>query len=144
MRTPETDFPISTRLKLAFGWTSLQLCYLYGDYFELYVPGKVAGLANGVHNLDSPFRLFLASLVLALPSFQILGCVLLSANWVKRTCIGLGLLMSLFTFLVGLASFSAWRSFYVLLAFAETGLGLFLVSMAWNWNPVPDSGTEQS
>lgn len=35
------DFKINVKIKLSALWTSATLCYLYGDYFELYVPEKV-------------------------------------------------------------------------------------------------------
>jgi hypothetical protein len=29
--------------------------YIYGDYFELYVPGKVEGLISGENLLNTPY-----------------------------------------------------------------------------------------
>ena len=47
------DFKINVKIKLSFLWATVTLCYLYGDYFELYVPKKIAGLINGENILDS-------------------------------------------------------------------------------------------
>ena len=38
------DFKVNIKLKLSLLWTSVMFCYVYGDYFQLYVPGKVEGL----------------------------------------------------------------------------------------------------
>ena len=51
------DFKINVRIKLAALWTSVMFCYIYGDYFELYVPKKVEGLLNGHDILNNPMKL---------------------------------------------------------------------------------------
>lgn len=38
---------VNVKLKLAALWASVMFCYLYGDYFELYVPEKVDSLLTG-------------------------------------------------------------------------------------------------
>lgn len=65
------DFKINVKIKLSLLWTSVTLCYLYGDYFELYVPQKTQGLLNGVNMLDSPMKLFAASLLLVIPALMV-------------------------------------------------------------------------
>jgi hypothetical protein len=35
------DLKVHVRLKLSSLWAALMFCYLYGDYFGLYVPGKL-------------------------------------------------------------------------------------------------------
>jgi len=32
------DIKVNIKIKLSALWASVTLCYLYGDYFELYVP----------------------------------------------------------------------------------------------------------
>lgn len=34
------DVPVNIKIKLSALWTAVTLCYLYGDFFELYVPKK--------------------------------------------------------------------------------------------------------
>ena len=65
------DFPVNVRLKLSALWTSVMFCYIYGDYFELYVPNKVEGLLNGNNLLNSPFNLLLATVMLTIPAILI-------------------------------------------------------------------------
>ncbi len=47
------DYKVPLRLKLSALWTGVMFLYIYGDYFELYVPQKVEGLLNGQNMLDS-------------------------------------------------------------------------------------------
>ena len=68
---------IDVRIKLAALWASVTFCYLYGDYFELYTPGKVEGLISGANILDSPMKLLIASIILAIPSLMVALSVLL-------------------------------------------------------------------
>ena len=41
------DVRVPTRYKLSAIWASVMFCYIYGDYFELYVPGKLQGMLAG-------------------------------------------------------------------------------------------------
>ncbi|MFH6968792.1 hypothetical protein [Flavobacterium sp. FlaQc-28] len=41
------EFKINIKIKLSFFWAAVTLIYLYGDYFELYIPQKAEGLVNG-------------------------------------------------------------------------------------------------
>ena len=68
---------VNIKIKLSALWTSVLFCYIYGDYFELYVPEKVDSLVNGVNILDSPTKLLIASIVLAIPSVMIALSILL-------------------------------------------------------------------
>ena len=34
-------------MKLSALWASTMFCYIYCDYFELYVPGKLDGMLQG-------------------------------------------------------------------------------------------------
>ncbi|MCU0400781.1 MAG: DUF6326 family protein [Algoriphagus sp.] len=133
MAHPLEDFKVNIRLKLAALWTAIMFCYIYGDYFELYVPGKVNDLLSGQNNLDSPLKLFTATILLTLPSLMIFLSLVLSPRLTKWLNIGIGLFFTLFTLLVGISSISEWRIFYVFLSFIESCLTLIVAIMAWNW-----------
>jgi len=60
------NFKINIRVKISALWTSVMFCYIYDDYFELYIPKKVEGMLNGQNMLDSPFKLFAAAFILAI------------------------------------------------------------------------------
>jgi len=127
------DFKINIRIQLSALWTSVMFCYIYGDYFELYVPKKVEGLLNGQNMLDSPMKLFLATLILTIPALMIFLSLILSPVLTKWLNIGLGLFLTLFTLLVGISSLSEWRIFYVFLSFLESILTVIIVIKAWGW-----------
>ena len=63
IRSKFKDFEVNTKIKLAFLWTAVTFCYLYGDYFELYTPGKVEGLISGDNLLNTPMNLLMATLL---------------------------------------------------------------------------------
>lgn len=71
MKTELQDHKINIKLQLSALWTGVMFLYIYGDYFELYVPGKVNGLLNGQNMLDNPGKLFLATVLLAIPALLI-------------------------------------------------------------------------
>lgn len=127
------DFKINIRIKLSALWTSVMFCYIYGDYFELYVPQKVEGLLNGQNMLDTPLKLFLATFLLTVPALMIFISVILSPKLTKWLNVGVGLFFTLFTFLVGVSSISEWRIFYVFLAIVESIITAIIVWQAWTW-----------
>ncbi len=65
------DPKINVKLKLSALWAPLVALYLYGDYFEMYVSGKVDGLLHGNSLLDSPLRSLMTSILLAIPALTI-------------------------------------------------------------------------
>lgn len=127
------EFKINIKHKLAALWTSVMFCYVYGDYFELYVPEKVEGLLNGSNVLNSPVALFTASVALAIPAVMISVSVLAKPVLNRWLNIIFGVLYSLLMILIGFGSISAWYSFYVFLAFTESILTLLIVWLAWKW-----------
>ena len=98
------DFKINIRIKLSALWTSVMFCYIYGDYFELYVPEKVQGLLKGQNMLDTPIKLFTATFILAVPALMIFLSLMLSAKLTKWLNIVIGFFFTMFTFLVGISS----------------------------------------
>lgn len=126
-------FKVDARLKLSAMWASVTLCYLYGDYFELYVPGKVEGLLNGSNLLDSPTKLFLASILLVIPALMVFLSITLNPRIDKWLNILFGLFYTAVMILVGATSISAWRAFYVFLAAVEVCITAFIVWTAWTW-----------
>ncbi len=129
--TTLTDFNI--KIKLAFLWSSVTFLYIYGDYFELYVPKKIAGIIDGTSMLDSPIKLFLASLLLAIPAFMICLSILLkplSNIWLN---IVFGIFFTAIMLLIAVTSISEWRAFYVLYAILESILTALITWTAFNW-----------
>jgi hypothetical protein len=127
---------VNIKIKLAFLWTSVLFCYVYGDYFELYVPEKVAGLFSGDTILNSPVKLLSASVILAIPSLMIALSALLKPKINRLLNLVFGILFTLMMLLIGINSLTPWYSFYVFFAFLESLITSLIVWYAWNWPKV--------
>ena len=76
MTNPTTlqDARIPVQIKLAALWTSTMFCYLYADYFGLYVPGALHKTLDGIIEPLGPTTqnvLLGTSLMMAIPSVMI-------------------------------------------------------------------------
>lgn len=127
------DFKINIKIKLSALWTTVTLCYLYGDYFELYVPGKVYGLISGENLLNTPINLFLATLVLAIPVLMVCLSIILKPLLNKWLNIVAGLFFTSIMVVIALASITPWRTFYLFLAIVESFITLIIVWYAFKW-----------
>ena len=130
------DYKVNIRIKLSALWTAIMFCYIYGDYFELYVPQKVDALLSGQNNLDSPYKLFAATIILTIPAVMIFLSLVLKPKLTKWLNIGVGIFFTFFTLLVGISSISEWRIFYVFLSFLESILTTIVAVYAWKWTKV--------
>ncbi len=83
------DTKIPVRIKLSALWTSVMFCYVYGDYFDLYVPGKLQDMLQGEMALGTVTQgmLFGTSILMAVPSLM----VVLSSSWLLPSAVGLTL-----------------------------------------------------
>jgi len=132
-KTTLTDFNINIKIKLAFLWSSVTFLYIYGDYFELYVPKKISGIIDGTSMLDSPIKLFLASLLLAIPAFMICLSILLKPLSNKWLNIVFGIFFTAIMLLIAVTSISEWRAFYVFYAIVESLITALITWTAFNW-----------
>ncbi|KXK07280.1 MAG: hypothetical protein UZ17_ACD001000091 [Acidobacteria bacterium OLB17] len=130
------DFKVNVKLKLSALWAAVTFCYLYGDYFELYVPKKVEGLLTGANILDSPTKLSIAAFLLLIPALMVCLSVILRPFLNRILNIFFGMFLTLFVALVGASSISVWRSFYVFYAIVEICLTSLIVKYAWQWERV--------
>jgi Ca2+/H+ antiporter len=124
---------VNIKIKLSVLWASVLFCYLYGDYFELYVPDKVDSLLSGANILDSPTKLLIASLVLAIPSLMVALSILLNPKINRILNIFFGILFTVMMLFIGINSLTPWYSFYVFLAFLESLITILIVWFAWKW-----------
>ena len=127
------DHKINTKLILSALWTSVMFLYIYGDYFELYVPEKTAGLLSGRNMLNTPYKLLAATVILALPDLMIFLSLVMKPRWNKLINMSIASFLTLFTLLVGASSISEWRIFYVMLSLLESILTSIIVWKAWHW-----------
>lgn len=132
-----TDSKIDIKIKLASLWTSVTLCYLYGDYFELYVPQKTAGLISGDNLLDSPTKLFFAAVLLTIPALMVFLSIYLKAGTNRVINIVLGVFYTSIMLLIAVTSMTPWRAFYVFLALVESLLTFIILYLAVKWPSHP-------
>jgi hypothetical protein len=127
------NYSIPVKLKLAALWTSVMFLYIYGDYFELYVPDKIESLLSGSNNLNTPVNLFIASIVLAIPSLMISVSLIASPTLSRWLNMIFGIIFTAIMLLIAVTSFSPWRASYVFYAFLESAITLFIFWLAWKW-----------
>ncbi|MCY1521929.1 hypothetical protein D9M68_567680 [compost metagenome] len=127
------DIRINVKIKLSAFWTAVTLCYLYGDYFELYVPGKVQGLLNGYNLLNSPQKLLSAAVLLAIPAIMVFLSILLKPNINRALNIIFGGLFTIIMLFIAFTSFVPWKAFYCFLALTESLITTAIIWHAWKW-----------
>ncbi|WP_299184952.1 DUF6326 family protein [uncultured Aquimarina sp.] len=124
---------VNIKIKLASLWASVTFCYLYGDYFELYTPGKIDSLLTGENILDSPTKLLIATVILAISSVMVALSIILKPKISRILNIIFGMLFTLMMLFIGFNSNTGWYGFYVFLAFLESILTALIVWYAWKW-----------
>lgn len=126
-----SDPPFPLRLKLSALWASLTFCYLYGDYFGLYRPGKLQHMLDGAGPMgpSSQGSLLFVALLLAVPGLMVFLSLALPARLVRWLNIGLALFYAAF---VALTLPGAWW-FYLAYSGIEIVLCLLIAGMAWRW-----------
>ena len=124
---------VNIKIKLAALWASVTFCYLYGDYFELYTPDKVNSLITGENILNSPTKLLIATLIMAIPSIMVAASIILKPKTNRILNILFGTLFTLMMIFIGVNSMTEWYSFYALLAFLESIITFSIVWYAWKW-----------
>ena len=68
------DIQIPVKFKLSALWASVMFCYIYGDYFGLYQPGKLRGMLDGRMVPLGPTTqgvLLGTSIMMAIPSIMV-------------------------------------------------------------------------
>lgn len=133
------DYPVSTRLKLSALWTATMFCYVYGDYFGLYLPNKLASLAQGRMGplgQASPGVLVAVSVMMAIPSLLIAATLFLPTSVCRWSNIVLGFM---YTAIMAI-SLPGAAPFYVTLAAFEMMLTGLVAFVAWTWPTTAGEG----
>ena len=126
-----SDPPLPQRLKLSALWASLTFCYLYGDYFGLYRPGKLKYMLDGGGPMgpSSQGSLLFVALLLAVPGLMVFLSLATPVRLARWLNIGVAAFYALF---VALTMPGAWW-FYLAYSGIELLLCLLIVRMAWTW-----------
>jgi hypothetical protein len=126
------DIKVHVRLKLSALWASVMFCYIYGDYFWLYAPGKLQGMLEGKMVPLGPTTqgvLWFTSITMAIPSVMIFLSLALKPNLDRWLNIILGVIYTVF---VLITMPGAW-TFYIFLGSVDVLLTALIVWHAWNW-----------
>lgn len=125
------DIKVHVRIKLSALWVSVMFCYIYGDFFGLYKPGKLQGLIEGRMPLGPTTQGVLVgtSIVMAIPSVMVFLSLVLKPAPNRRANIVFGVL---YTAIMLIAMRGAW-AFYIFLGVVEVVLTALIVWYAWNW-----------
>lgn len=130
-RAPLDDLKVHVKLKLSALWAAVMFCYVYGDYFGLYVPGQLKGMLEG-HGPIGPTNqgsLVITSLLLAIPGIMVFLSVVLPPRLNRWLNILLG---ALYTLVVLVTIPGSW-TFYIVLSTLEMALTATVVGYAWRW-----------
>jgi hypothetical protein len=128
--TGEAKIPV--QMKISALWTSVMFCYIYGDYFWLYEPGKLREMLDG---RMAPFGAVSQAVLLGTTASMVVPSLMISLSLVlKRGSnrwlnIVVGALYTLFV-LVTMAG--AWP-FYLFLGTVDMALTSLIVWHAWTW-----------
>ncbi|MCI0752086.1 MAG: DUF6326 family protein [Flammeovirgaceae bacterium] len=129
------DFKVNTKIKLSALWTAVMFCYVYGDFFTLFVPGRIENLMAGNSGAGetTPIKLLMFAILMTLPSVMIFLSLILKPKVNRWANILVGLFFTAIMILVTAASISEWMIFYIYLAVVEIILTSLVVWNAWMW-----------
>ncbi|HMV08259.1 MAG TPA: DUF6326 family protein [Cyclobacteriaceae bacterium] len=129
------DFKINIKFRLAALWTSLMFCYVYGDFFSLFVPGRIQRLMDGNSGAGetTPIMLLAYAVLLATPSLMIFFSIALKARLNRLLNIIMGSFFTLVMILVTATSLGEWMLFYTFLGIVEIILTCIIVWQAVKW-----------
>ncbi len=132
------EFRTPTKLKLAVLWTSLMFLYVYGDYFNMYSPGKLETMARGdvgpVNAADETGMLAI-SMMMVVPALMIALSLLLPATLSKWLNVLFGLVYAA----ILAATLPGAPLFYLGYGAIEIPLSLFIAWTALVWPKVDAS-----
>jgi hypothetical protein len=130
------------RFKLFALWSSVMFFYIYGDYFELYQPGKLQAMIAGKMDLGPISQGVLLAMagVMAIPSLMPFLALVLPAGPNRWVNIVFGTLYSLIMLLAIIGS--GWR-FYIVYGLIEATLTVLIVWFAWTWPRQPPDGSSE-
>ncbi|MET3130171.1 hypothetical protein AAKU55_000424 [Oxalobacteraceae bacterium GrIS 1.11] len=133
MKSELQDTRIDVKVKLAGLWAATMFCYLYGDYFELYVPGKLGSMLDGKMLPLGPVTqaiLVGTSSMMAIQGVMVFLSLVMKPAFNKWVNLLFGLVFASIVLLV--ITQGGW-TFYKLLGALEIALLLGIVWQAWTW-----------
>jgi hypothetical protein len=125
------DIQVHVRLKLFALWSSVMFFYIYGDYFELYQPGKLQEIIAGrmPFGAISQGALLGMAAVMVIPSLMPFLSLVLPTGVNRWVNIVFGVV---YTVIMILVIRGGWH-YYVFYGLIEISLTVLIVWYAWTW-----------
>lgn len=130
------DFRAPAKLKLSALWAATMFCYVYGDFFGLFRPGKLMAMNAGkIGPLGdaTPGMLVGVSILMAIPALMVALSLLLPPFFARWLNILLGLAYTG----IMLLTMQGAQPYYVTLGVIEVALTLGVVWVAATWPKTP-------
>jgi hypothetical protein len=131
--TPFEDFRPAPQQRLSALWVSLMFCYSYGDYFGLYLPGKLMAMnagRMGPLGVLTPAKLVAVSLMMAIPGLMVAMSLLLPPTINRWLNLVLG---AAYSAIMLLTLIGGAPPYYLVLAVVEIALCIGIMLTAWTW-----------
>ena len=136
--------PVPVQAKLAAAWTSFMFLYIYVDFFNLYKPGVVDGILNGlVWRFDVSSTLLTIMLAsVAIPALMVMLSMTLPARANRATNLVVATLYIPYSMFNAAGASWEWANFYGLSIGIEVLLLAYILRSAWAWprNPAVPAG----
>ena len=131
------DIKVHVRFKLFALWSAVMFFYIYGDYFELYQPGKLPDMISGRMALGAVSQGVLLGMaaVMVIPSLMPFLSLVLPTRANRWVNIVFG---AVYSVIMILAIRGGWH-FYILFGLIEITLTVLIVWYAWTWPKQPTS-----
>lgn len=126
-----SDATIHVKLKISALWAAVMFCYIYGDIFNLFKPGKLEALIAGRTPIGPTTQGILLgfAIFMSIPSVMVFLTLVLKPAVSRWSNIALG---SVFTVIMLMTMPGAWL-FYIYLGVVEVVLTGLIVWHAWTW-----------
>jgi Family of unknown function (DUF6326) len=126
------DIRVHVKFKISALWASVMFCYIYGDYFWLYQPGKLQDMLAGKMAPFGPTTqgvLLFTTISMTIPAVMVFLSLALKANPNRWMNIIIGVLYTMFVLITMPGSWA----FYLFLGSVDVALTALIVWYAWNW-----------
>jgi len=131
--------PVPVQAKLAAAWTSFMFLYIYVDFFNLYKPGVVDGILNGlIWRFDISSTLLTIFLVsVSIPALMVVLSMALPPRVNRATNLLIASLLIPYSIFNAAGATWEWAAFYGISIGIEVLLLAFILRSAWSWPRIP-------
>jgi hypothetical protein len=129
------DRQVPVQAKLAAAWTSFMFLYIYVDILNLYKPGVVDGILNGlIWKFDVSSTLLTIFLVsVSIPALMVVLSMTLPARVNRATNLVVASLLIPYSMFNAAGATWEWVAFYGISIGLEVLLLAFILCAAWTW-----------